>query len=93
MNSIYELAIGQVVMATAGRDRNKFFVVIGIIDDEYVWIVNGRNRTLANPKKKKIKHLRPTKELLSPIRGKIIDGKPIFDSEIRKALQALGYEE
>ncbi len=83
--------IGRIVKATAGRDRDKLFMIVGIIDENYVWIVNGSNRTLTKPKKKKIKHLKAMEELNWQIREKILDGDQVFDSEIRKILEALGY--
>ena len=52
--------IGQLVIATAGRDANKKFIVICIINDQYVYISDGDTRKLENPKKKKLKHLKLT---------------------------------
>lgn len=83
--------IGRIVEATAGRERGKLFMIVGIIDENYVWIVNGKNRTLAKPKKKKIKHLKSMGELDWKIRKKILNGDQVFDSEIRKILETLGY--
>lgn len=86
-------AIGEIVKATAGRDRNKLFIVIDIIDDDYVWIVNGTNRTFDKPKKKKNKHLKTMGASNYQIRKKILQGRQVFDSEICKVLETLGYNE
>ena len=85
--------IGRIVKATAGRDRDKLFMIVGIIDENHVWLVNGKNRTIDKPKKKKLKHLKPTEELDYQIREKILGNRQIFDSEIRKILEALGYND
>lgn len=86
------MQIGRVVLATAGRDKGKTFVIIGVIDEDYVYIANGTNRTVDNPKKKKIKHLEPVDEYLGAIRDKVLKGQKVFDAEIRKSLEALENE-
>lgn len=85
--------IGEIVEATAGRDRGKLFIVTGNIDDDYVWIVNGKNRTIEKPKKKKNRHLKTTGKSDYQVREKILDNIKIFDSEICKILESLGYNE
>jgi len=83
--------IGRVVLAKAGRDKGKFFVIVGRIDDQYVLIANGTNRTIEKPKKKKIKHLDCRPELLEDIKTKLEKGQKVLDAEIRKSLETLGY--
>ncbi|NMA96052.1 MAG: RNA-binding protein [Clostridiales bacterium] len=85
--------MGEIVRATAGRDKGKLFIVMDIIDDNYVWIVNGKNRTIDRPKKKKIRHLKAAGASDYQIREKILSGKKIFDSEISKILESFGYNE
>jgi len=87
-----EFQLGRVVKAKAGRDKGKFFVVVGRIDHEYVLIANGRTRSIDKPKKKKIKHLEAKPDMIYNLRDKIIEGKRIFDAEIRKCLEMMGYE-
>ena len=54
-----EYTVGQIVRAKAGRDKNGFFI-IKELDDKYAYIVNGKNRKVDCPKKKKLIHLAPT---------------------------------
>jgi len=49
--------LGQLVCSKAGRDKGKYFIILDIIDDNYVYICDGSLRTIEKPKKKKIKHL------------------------------------
>ncbi|MCL2775065.1 MAG: KOW domain-containing RNA-binding protein [Oscillospiraceae bacterium] len=51
--------IGDIVLASAGRDENRLFVVVGILDKDYVLIANGRSRRVDFPKKKKVRHIKP----------------------------------
>ena len=54
--------IGDIVLALAGRDEDRLFAVVGIIDKDYVLISNGRSRRVDFPKKKKIRHIKLLKE-------------------------------
>lgn len=85
MNQVIEL--GSIVKAVAGRDKDQYFVVIDKINDEYVFISNGKNRTITNPKKKKLKHLKSINIKIDTIADKIRDGKKVFDSEVFSAIK------
>lgn len=87
-----DIGIGSIVKATMGRDKDKFFMVIGFIEDNYVLITDGRLRTVSRPKKKKLKHILVTKDIDLEIRGKILEGKCVLDAEIRKSLKSMGHE-
>lgn len=52
-----ELTIGQFVRSKAGRDKDRVFIIVDVIDDQYVLIADGDLRRIGNPKRKKIKHL------------------------------------
>lgn len=59
--------IGSVVKSAAGRDKNRFFVVLALEEDGvYAYIADGRLRKTEKPKKKKLIHLRPTNTVLEP---------------------------
>ena len=92
MNS-FPMEIGRVVFSRAGRDQGHYFVVVDVIDENYVAIANGCQRKVDNPKKKKIKHLAAQKEIFEEISKKVSEKKRIFDSEVRNKLDAIGYQE
>lgn len=48
--------IGMPARSTAGHDREKIYVIIAE-DAAYVYLVDGKVRTLDKPKKKKKKHI------------------------------------
>lgn len=52
----YDL-IGRVVTSIAGRDKDKQYVIIEQIDNQYILVANGSTKTIEMPKKKKLKHL------------------------------------
>jgi len=83
--------IGRAATSKAGRDRGRTFLIVGICDDNHVYLADGETRKLAAPKKKKLKHLRIEAETAESIREKLIEGSRIFDAEIRRNLLSLGY--
>ena len=91
--SSFPMEVGRVVFSRAGRDQGHYFVVVDVLDEDYVAIANGCQRKVDNPKKKKIKHLVAKPELLEEISKKISEKKRIFDSEVRNKLDAIGYQE
>ena len=92
MNS-FPMEVGRVVLSRAGRDQGHVFVIVDVIDENYVAIANGCQRKVDNPKKKKIKHLAAQKEIFEEISKKVSEKKRIFDSEVRNKLDAIGYQE
>lgn len=53
------LTVGSVVRAKAGRDKDKFFVVVKT-HEGFAYICDGKRRKLENPKKKNVIHLHAT---------------------------------
>ena len=81
------MSIGQVVFARCGRDKGKAFVVINV-QDEYLYLVDGKLRTLDKPKKKKAKHVQPTNYIVNlNVFG--MSGRALQNADIRKELKAI----
>ncbi len=87
MDSTDDLSIGQVVKSRAGRDKGRIFVVLEIVDKEYVYVVDGDLRKLDNPKKKKVKHLVVYNTVLQEFKEKIENNVKINNSYVRKILE------
>lgn len=52
--------LGHLFVSLAGRDKDMVCAVVGIPEDDgYVLVADGRIRKVENPKKKKLKHLKP----------------------------------
>lgn len=83
--------VGRVVFSKAGRDKGKYFIIVDIIDEQYVTVADGDLRRLSAPKKKKIKHLDMKPEVLEGIAEKLSNNKKVFDAELRSAIRALRY--
>lgn len=77
------MVIGQVVFAKAGRDKGDAFIVTNISND-YLFLVDGKRRTLNKPKMKKVKHVQPVNAVVNLQ----TDGRALQDADIRKWLGA-----
>lgn len=52
-----EFRVGDLVVSTAGHDMGQFYVIVEILDKNYVALADGKNKPITSPKKKKIKHI------------------------------------
>ncbi len=73
------LVPGQIVKSTAGRDRERFFVVTQVAGGRAM-IADGKLRRLEKPKPKNTLHLAPTQTFVE-IAG-------VTDKKLRKILEA-----
>ena len=63
---------GNLVIATKGKEKNQYFVILSI-DNKFAYIVDGKRLKTVNPKKKNLKHIqKASKEKLSDI---VLDDK------------------
>lgn len=84
-----DISLGQLVESTAGRDKSNKFVVLCIIDDQYVYISDGDMRKVENPKKKKLKHLKKLNQISEGIKDKLESKQKVSNSEIRKFIKSI----
>lgn len=82
-----DLKLGQVVRSTAGRDKGKFMIVCRFLDGENVALCDGDLRKIANPKKKKCKHIAKTNHVDEALMEKLVKGDKISNADLRKALE------
>lgn len=80
--------LGRVVYSKAGRDKDKFFIIIGVLDEQYVYIADGNLRSVEKPKKKKIRHLVFTNTTADEVKNLLISGEKVSNLMIRKILQS-----
>lgn len=84
MTSSQELQIGQFVKSKAGRDKGNVLIVFGIVDEQYVLVVDGDLRKLEKPKKKKVKHLSKIGEVDMEIQNVMTADEPFNNAWLRK---------
>ncbi len=79
------ISIGQIVFAKCGRDKGQAFIVTKV-EGDYLFIVNGKNRTLLKPKRKKQKHVQISHYVNEEIGKILMDNGYLLDATIRSAL-------
>ena len=82
-----EFFIGGYAVSKAGHDLGKLYV-INHMDNEYVYLVDGRIRTLDNPKKKKKIHISSYHKSDLSLEDKI-KNKTVTNEEIKRAIKLL----
>ena len=80
---------GRIVLSKQGRDAGRYFVVLKVIDDQYVLMADGQTCKIDHLKRKKVKHLHPKPLLADAIAAALTAGQMPADCEIRKALSQL----
>ena len=83
-----DLQIADVVVSVAGRDAGKWFYVIEM-DETYLYLVNGKDRILEKPKRKKRKHAEKVLRSETRVAAKIRAGDKVLNSELRRDLAYL----
>ena len=79
--------LGKVVHSKAGRDMHRRFIVVDILNDQYVYISDGDLRKIEKPKKKKVKHLDFTGIVAMEVKDLILSKKEVTNSKIKIFLQ------
>lgn len=78
---------GFLASSKAGHDKDKIYVIIKE-DSEYVWLADGKIKTISNPKKKRKKHIQPIKYFINgEMRTSLLEGKAVSDLEIMMILK------
>ena len=83
--------ISDVVVSTAGRDRGQWFYVIKE-EPQYLYLANGKDRTLDKPKRKKRKHIQKVLRSETRVAEKLRAGDKVLNSELRRDLAFLARE-
>ena len=76
---------GDIVLATAGKEKNQIFVVLEV-DEKFCYLVDGKRLKLTKPKKKSLKHVQKASKT-SFNREKLKSGQEKVNAEIRKFLK------
>ena len=80
-----DLTIADLVRSVAGRDTGELFYVVGC-DETFLYLVNGKDRSIEKPKKKKRKHACKVLRSETRVAEKIRTGDKVLNSELRRDL-------
>ena len=77
--------ISDVVVSTAGHDQGQLYYVIAM-DDQFLYLANGKDRSLDKPKRKKRKHVQKVLRSETRVAEKLNHGDKVLNSELRRDL-------
>lgn len=92
MNKTENLFCGQIVISKSGRDKGRLFVVMEIVDEEYIMLADGDLRKVERPKKKNVKHVAKHGALSAETAEKIKNKDKIENIDLRRILEPLEIE-
>ncbi|WP_090674719.1 KOW domain-containing RNA-binding protein [Paenibacillus tianmuensis] len=78
--------IGQIVRVNRGRESGSYAVIIGVVDQRYVWIADGGQRKSDAPKKKNVIHLELLPAISSEVADSIMNTGRVTNGKLRFAL-------
>jgi len=78
--------IGCFGVSRAGHDRNEIYVIINS-DEEYVYLADGKSKTVDKPKKKKKKHIQIIVHIDQAIQTKLNQNKLFINEDIKRAIK------
>ena len=81
-----EYTVGQVVYSKCGHDKGKAIIVTEI-DEDFLYLTDGKSRKMDKPKKKKTKHVQITNYYDDELKTKIENGEYLLDADFVKALK------
>lgn len=79
--------LGQLVKILRGRDFTKFAIIIGIIDERFVWVADGDKRKFDKAKRKNILHLQLQDTISQEVVDSLRETNRVTNSKLRFAIQ------
>lgn len=89
-SSRFEVQKGQLVKSKAGRDKDRYYLVLGR-EGNILYLADGRARGALNPKKKNIRHVAKSNRVAADHIA-MASGRQLRNEEIRAALHELSGE-
>ena len=78
---------GFLASSKAGHDKDKVYIIIKE-DAEYVWLADGKLKTMEHLKKKRKKHIQVIKYFNNEeMKSKLLEGREVSDLEIMMVLK------
>lgn len=77
--------IGEFCASKCGRDKGNVYIIIER-DGKYIYVVDGKCRKIAKPKRKKRIHLQIIHKIDSELKRKIDENEKINDNDIANAI-------
>ena len=81
-----KLGTGMTAVSLAGHDTGKRYMIMKA-EGEYVYMAEGKIRTIENQKKKKVKHIQVAYEIAPEIQKLLDEGNELTNERIKRVLK------
>lgn len=81
-----EFKTGMLAVSKAGHDKGRLYVVLKA-DQEFVYLADGKNRSVSSPKKKKRKHIQINYYIPDILQKALETDQKFEDEQIKKAIK------
>ncbi|OPX84405.1 MAG: hypothetical protein A4E53_04185 [Pelotomaculum sp. PtaB.Bin104] len=81
--------IGHLVSSIKGRDRGRYYLVVGIISQSMVLVADGEERKVEDPKRKNVRHLHLFNVIAGEVLNKALSGRRVTNTDIRREIKSL----
>ena len=81
-----EFEAGMLAVSKAGHDKGRLYVVVKA-DQEFVYLADGKNRSVSSPKKKKRKHIQINYYIPETLEKVLETEQKLEDEQIKKAIK------
>lgn len=79
--------VGMLATSKAGHDKTEIYVIIAE-DEKYVYLCDGRLKTLEKPKKKSRKHIQIIKTTVNEeLQQRLRQGMTVYNEEIKRMIK------
>lgn len=79
--------LGEIVVSKAGRDTGKYYIVVGQENENYVKIADGDTRRIEAPKRKNVKHLYFTGDVMEELAIWLENKKRIRNEDLKRFIK------
>ncbi len=81
-----EFETGMLAVSKAGHDKDRLYVVLKA-DPQFVYLADGKNRSVDRPKKKKRKHIQINYYIPGILKQTLETKQKLEDEQIKKAIK------
>ncbi|TKC14297.1 KOW domain-containing RNA-binding protein [Robertmurraya kyonggiensis] len=78
--------LGQIVLISHGRDAGQYAIIVGLLDNRFVFLADGDKKKFDQPKKKNILHLKLIDFVSPEVQRSLLETGRVTNGKLRYAL-------
>ncbi|MEQ2528980.1 RNA-binding protein [Bacillaceae bacterium CLA-AA-H227] len=78
--------LGQIVLISHGRDAGQYAIIVGLLDNRFVFLADGDKKKFDQPKKKNLLHLKLIDFVSPEVQRSLLETGRVTNGKLRYAL-------